>query len=276
MGLPGLILLVALALAFDFTNGFHDAANAIATVVATRVLPPLPAVLMAGAMNFLGAISGTAVATTIGKGLVDPTVVTQATVVAGLLAAIVWDLITWYFGLPSSSSHALIGGLVGAALASATTVQWHGVLTKVALPMVISPLVGFTLGYLVMTGMQWLFRAADAHRVARGMRRAQIASAASLAFGHGLQDAQKSMGIIVLGLVITGHQQKYTVPLWVIASCALALALGTYAGGLRIMRTLGRRIFPLTPPYGFSAEVSASSVLYLTAFVFAAPISTTM
>lgn len=135
-------------------------------------------------------------------------------------------------------------------------------LTKVVLPMVISPAVGFLLGYLVMTGMLWIFRAADAHRVTRGMRRAQILSAASLAFGHGLQDAQKSMGVIVLGLVITGHQTGYTVPFWVILSCALAL--GTYAGGLRIMRTLGRRIFPLTPPYGFSAEISAASVLYLT------------
>jgi PiT family inorganic phosphate transporter len=196
-------------------------------------------------------------------------------VAAGVLGAITWNLITWYFGLPSSSSHALIGGLVGAALASRTTVQWHGVVTKVLLPMVISPAVGFTLGYLIMTGMLWLFRSADAHRVTRGMRRAQILSSASLAFGHGLQDAQKSMGVIVLGLVITGHQQDYTVPLWVILLCACALALGTYSGGLRIMRTLGRRIFPLTPPYGFSAEISAASVLYLTAFVFAAPISTT-
>src|SRR5207248_1695564 len=186
-----------------------------------------------------------------------------------------WNLITWYFGLPSSSSHALIGGLVGAALASATAVQWDGVVSKVVLPMVISPAVGFLLGYLVMIAMLWLFRAADAHRVARGMRRAQIFSAASLAFGHGLQDAQKSMGVIVLGLVITGHQQTYSVPFWVILACACALALGTYSGGLRIMRTLGRRIFPLTPPYGFAAEISGASVLYLTAFVFAAPISTT-
>jgi inorganic phosphate transporter, PiT family len=277
VGLTALVLLVVLALAFDFTNGFHDAANAIASAVSTKALSLRGALLLAGVMNLLGALAGTGVAVTVAKGVIAiPEPEHGVTVViAAVLGAITWNLTTWYFGLPSSSSHALIGGLVGAALASATTVQWHGVLTKVLLPMVISPAVGFLLGYLVMTGMLWLFRSADAHRVARGMRRAQIFSAASLAFGHGLQDAQKSMGVIVLGLVITGHQHDYTVPLWVILLCAIALAFGTYAGGLRIMRTLGRRIFPLTPPYGFAAEISAASILYLTAFVFAAPISTT-
>ena len=277
MGLPGLILLVALALAFDFTNGFHDAANAIASAVSTKALSLRGALLLAGVMNLLGALAGTGVAVTVAKGVIATPGPGQGltVVVAAVIGAITWNLITWYFGLPSSSSHALIGGLVGAALASATTVQWQGVLSKVVLPMVISPAVGFVLGYLVMTAMHWLLRAADAHRVARGMRRAQIFSAASLAFGHGLQDAQKSMGVIVLGLVITGYQKDYSVPFWVILACALALAAGTYAGGLRIMRTLGRRIFPLTPPYGFAAEISGASVLYLTAFVFAAPISTT-
>ncbi|MEV4314038.1 inorganic phosphate transporter [Actinocrispum sp. NPDC049592] len=272
-----LILLIVLALGFDFTNGFHDAANAIASAVSTKALSLRGALVLAGAMNLLGALAGTGVAVTVAKGVIATPAPDQGltVIIAAVIGAITWNLITWYFGLPSSSSHALIGGLVGAALASATTVQWSGVLEKVALPMIISPVVGFVLGYLVMTGMLWIFRAADAHRVARGMRRAQIFSAASLAFGHGLQDAQKSMGVIVLALVITGHQQDYSVPFWVILLCAMALAAGTYAGGLRIMRTLGRRIFPLTPPYGFSAEVSAASVLYLTAFVFAAPISTT-
>ncbi|TCO59300.1 inorganic phosphate transporter [Actinocrispum wychmicini] len=270
-----LLVLIVLSLAFDFTNGFHDAANAIASAVSTKALSLRGALVLAGIMNLAGALAGTGVAVTVAKGVISTPTHGVTVVIAAVLGAITWNLITWYFGLPSSSSHALIGGLVGAALASATTVQWGGVVEKVVLPMVISPAVGFILGYLVMTGMLWLFRSADAHRVSRGMRRAQILSAASLAFGHGLQDAQKSMGVIVLGLVITGRQTGFDVPFWVIALCALALAAGTYAGGLRIMRTLGRRIFPLTPPYGFAAEISASSVLYLTAFVFAAPISTT-
>ena len=277
MGMSVLIVLVVLSLAFDFTNGFHDAANAIASAVSTKALSLRGALLLAGVMNLFGALAGTGVAVTVAKGVISvPTGGHGLTVIiSAVVGAIVWNLITWYFGLPSSSSHALIGGLVGAALASATTVQWSGVIDKVLIPMVISPAVGLLLGYLVMTGMLWLFRSANAHRVSRGMRRAQIFSAASLAFGHGLQDAQKSMGVIVLGLVITGQQADFSVPFWVILLCALALAGGTYAGGLRIMRTLGRRIFPLTPPYGFAAEISAASVLYLTAFVFAAPISTT-
>jgi PiT family inorganic phosphate transporter len=271
------LAVVLLAVTFDFTNGFHDAANAVASAVSTRALSLRGALGLAAVMNLLGALAGTGVAVTVAKGViaVPATGHGLTVVIAALVGAIVWNLITWYFGLPSSSSHALIGGLVGAALASATTVHWSGVLIKVVLPMVISPLVGLILGRLVMTGLLWTFRRADAHRAARGLRRAQVASAASLAFGHGLQDAQKSMGVIVLALVIAGRQADYTVPLWVILLCAAALAAGTWSGGLRIMRTVGRRIFHLTPPYGFAAELSASSVLYLTAFVFAAPISTT-
>jgi PiT family inorganic phosphate transporter len=273
----GLVTVVLLATLFDFTNGFHDAANAIASAVSTRALSLRAALLLAGVMNLLGALAGTGVAVTVAKGViaVPATNGGLTVVIAALIGAITWNLITWYFGLPSSSSHALIGGLVGAALASATTVQWLGVLKKVVLPMFISPVVGLVLGYLVMTAILWLFRSTDAHRAARGFRRAQIVSSASLAFGHGLQDAQKSMGVIVLALVIAGRQHDYSVPLWVILLCATALAAGTYSGGLRIMRTLGRRIFHLTPPYGFAAEISAASVLYLTAFVFAAPVSTT-
>lgn len=273
----GVVLVVLLALFFDYTNGFHDAANAIAPAVSTRALSLRAALLLAAVMNLVGALAGTGVAVTVAKGVIAlPTGTAALTVViAALIGAITWNLTTWYFGLPSSSSHALIGGLVGAALASANQVQWLGVLKKVVLPMFISPMVGFLLGYLVMTGLLWAFRRAESHRAARNIRRAQIVSAASLAFGHGLQDAQKSMGVIVLALVVAGHQQDFTVPLWVILSCALALAAGTYSGGLRIMRTLGRRIFNLTPPYGFAAEISAASVLYTTAFVFAAPVSTT-
>jgi PiT family inorganic phosphate transporter len=185
-------------------------------------------------------------------------------------------LITWYFGLPSSSSHALIGGLVGAALASAGTVKWAGVVEKVVIPMIVSPLVGFTAAYLLMIAILWSFRRSNPHRVTRGFRLAQTVSAAAMALGHGLQDAQKTMGVIVLALFVGGYQSNAEhVPWWVIVLAASALSLGTYAGGWRIMRTLGRRIIHVDPPRGFAAETTASAVLYTTAFVFAAPISTT-
>jgi PiT family inorganic phosphate transporter len=272
-----LVLVIVLALGFDYTNGFHDAANAIASAVSTKALSLRGALALAATMNLIGALAGTGVAVTVAKGIIDtPHSEHGLTVVGGaLVGAILWNLTTWYFGLPSSSSHALIGGMVGSALASSTTVHWAGVLEKVVIPMVLSPLVGLTLGYLVMIALMWIFQRSNPHRANRLFRRAQIVSASSLALGHGLQDAQKSMGIIVLALVVTGHQDGYHVPIWVILACATALAAGTWSGGLRIMRTLGRRIFHLTPAHGFAAEVSASSVLYLTAFVFAAPVSTT-
>ena len=200
----------------------------------------------------------------------------MAVVLAALVGATAWNFITWYFGLPSSSSQALIGGLVGAGLASSSTVHWTtGVVDKVIIPMILSPTVGLVGGYLLMVIALWLLRKANPHRVDRGFRIAQVFPATSLALGHGLQDAQKSMGIIVLALVTAGHQQNYEVPIWVVLLCALALAAGTYSGGWRIMRTLGRRIFPLRPVHGFVAEMTASTVLYLTAIVIAAPISTT-
>jgi len=272
-----LILVILLVTGFDYTNGFHDAANAIASAVSTRALSLRGALGLAAIMNLIGALAGTGVAVTVAKGIIDTPHSSHGMAVVGaaLVGAILWNITTWYFGLPSSSSHALIGGMVGAALASATTVHWDGVLTKVVIPMILSPLVGMTLGYFVMIGLMWAFHRANPHRAGRLLRRAQIASASSLALGHGLQDAQKSMGVIVLALVVTGHQDDYHVPYWVILLCATALAAGTWSGGLRIMRTLGRRIFHLTPPHGFAAEISASSVLYLTAFVFAAPVSTT-
>jgi PiT family inorganic phosphate transporter len=272
-----LIVVVAIALIFDYTNGFHDAANAIATSVSTRALTPRAALILAAVMNLLGALLGTEVAKTVSEVITPPTGLHGLTVVgAGVFGAIVWNLITWYFGLPSSSSHALIGGAVGAGLASASTVNWEKVVDKVAIPMVVSPLVGFAAAYLVMVAILWIFRRAHPGRMSRRFRIAQSLSAASMALGHGLQDAQKTMGIIVLALLATGHHGPGDgVPLWVILLCAGALSAGTYAGGWRIMRTLGRKVIELDPPKGFAAELTASAVLYSTAFIWHAPISTT-
>jgi PiT family inorganic phosphate transporter len=273
------ILVIAVAVAFDYTNGFHDAANAIATSVSTRALTPRVALLLAAAMNFLGAFLGTKVAETVGSGIIeapDKSVSGLLVVLAALLGAISWNLITWYFGLPSSSSHALIGGLIGAGLAGGVVVQWQGIVDKVLLPMVISPLVGFTLAGLLMIGLLWVFRSRAPGRVNRGFRGAQTVSAAAMALGHGLQDAQKTMGVIFLALVTYGAvDADDPIPVWVIVLAATAISLGTYSGGWRVMRTLGRRIIHLDPPRGFAAETTASAVLYTTAYVFAAPISTT-
>jgi PiT family inorganic phosphate transporter len=272
-----LIAVVVIALVFDYTNGFHDAANAIATSVSTRALTPRVALIMAALMNLLGALLGTEVAKTVSEVITPPTGLHGLTVVgAGVFGAITWNLITWYFGLPSSSSHALIGGAVGAGLASASTVNWDKVVDKVAIPMVASPLVGFAAAYLVMVAILWIFRRAHPGRMSRRFRIAQSLSAASMALGHGLQDAQKTMGIIVLALLTTGHHAESDgVPLWVVLVCAGALSAGTYAGGWRIMRTLGRKVIELDPPKGFAAELTASGVLYSTAFIWHAPISTT-
>jgi phosphate/sulfate permease len=270
-----LIAVVAVALFFDFTNGFHDAANAIATSVSTRALSPRVAVLFAAALNFAGAFVSLKVAATVAKGIVDPAGITLRVVLAGLIGAIAWNLITWYFGLPSSSSHALIGGLVGAALAASQTVQWSGVMDKVVVPMVLSPLVGFGLAYLAMVALLWGFRRAQPGRANRHFRRAQIGSAALMSFGHGTQDAQKTMGVITLALVTSGHLASFDVPLWVVLTSAAAISAGTYAGGWRIMRTMGRRIIHLTPADGVTAQTVASSVMLSTAYVYAVPVSTT-
>jgi phosphate/sulfate permease len=196
-------------------------------------------------------------------------------VLSGLIGAIVWNLITWYFGLPSSSSHALIGGLVGAALAGAESVQWMGIVDKVVIPMVLSPLIGFALGYVFMLAILWSFRNRNAHRTERGFRRAQIVSSAAMAFGHGTQDAQKTMGIITLALFTAGEIKSFDVPFWVIVASALAISAGTYSGGFRIIRTLGRRVIQLDPAGGFAAQTVASGVMIATATVFAVPVSTT-
>ncbi|HLZ37307.1 MAG TPA: inorganic phosphate transporter [Mycobacteriales bacterium] len=273
----GLAAIVAIALVFDYTNGFHDAANAIATSVSTRALTPRIALAMAAVMNLAGALTATGVAKTVGSGIIDaPTGVHGLVVVfSALVGAIAWNLLTWYFGLPSSSSHALIGGLVGAALASAGTVKWNGVFEKVALPMVLSPLAGFVLGFLIMLGLLWLLRNGNPSRLNRNFRGLQTISAAFMAWSHGAQDAQKTMGVITLALVTTGHLSTFEVPLWVIVAAAGAISLGTYAGGWRIMRTLGRRVIQLDPPRGFAAETTASAVLLTAAYVYAVPVSTT-
>ncbi|MDI2131730.1 inorganic phosphate transporter [Yinghuangia seranimata] len=271
------IAIVVIALAFDYTNGFHDAANAIATSVSTRALTPRAALAMAAVMNLAGAFAGEQVAKTVGKGIIAAPQGDQGLVIvaAALFGAIAWNLITWRLGLPSSSTHALIGGLVGAALAGAQTVYWSGVVDKVVIPMIVSPIIGFTVAYLLMVAILWAFRRRNPHKVTRGFRVAQTVSAAGMAFGHGLQDAQKTMGLIVMALVVGGYQTDYDVPIWVTVAAACAISAGTYAGGWRIMRTLGRRIIELDPPRGFAAEATAAGVLYTTAFVYQAPVSTT-
>jgi PiT family inorganic phosphate transporter len=332
--LVAVIAVIVAAMVFDYTNGFHDAANAIATSVSTRALTPGVALLVAAIGNFVGAQFGAKVAKTVGDGLVSlpPGLASLGVVFAGVLGAIVWNLLTWYFGLPSSSSHALFGGLVGATLfATGGHVKWGNIFNKVIVPMVASPLVGFILGAVVMFLLLWTVKgltvfgrprtaataplpvrepalvgargtapetAADVDTVPRpgfveGMRRrvsravhprplnrlfrrAQTFSAAAMAIGHGMQDAAKTMGIIVLALYTGGMQSSPTdIPQWVYYSSATMLALGTYSGGWRIIRTLGRRIIHLGPPEGFAAETVASSVLYYNALVLGAPISTT-
>jgi PiT family inorganic phosphate transporter len=273
----GLLLIIAVALAFDYTNGFHDSANAIATTISTKAMTPRAALALAAIMNVVGALVSTKVAATVGAGIIDAPVGTGGLVVvfSALLGAIAWNLLTWYFGLPSSSSHALIGGLVGAAIAASQTVQWDGVLDKVIIPMVLSPLVGFGLAYLAMVGVLWVFRKAQPGRANRNFRHAQVGSAALMAFGHGTQDAQKTMGVITLALVTSGHLGSFHVPVWVILASAAAISLGTYSGGWRIMRTMGRRIIHLTPADGVTAQTIASTVMLSTAYVYAVPVSTT-
>lgn len=271
------IVIVAVALAFDYTNGFHDAANAIATAVSTRAMTPRIALAMAAVMNVLGALVSTKVAATVGKGIINPPTGRDGLIIvmAALLGAIVWNLGTWWFGLPSSSSHALIGGLIGAALAGSEGVKWSNMVDKVVIPMVGSPLTGLVLGYLFMLLLLWMFRRSNYHRTHRRFRWAQVVSSAAMAFGHGSQDAQKTMGVIALTLVVSGHLgREEAIPLWVILSAAGAIAAGTYAGGWRIMRTMGRRIYSLNPVSGFAAQSVASGVLFTTA-QFGLPISTT-
>ena len=278
MHAAGLVTVVLIALAFDFTNGFHDSANAIASSISTRALSPRVALGVAAVFNLLGAtLFSPKVAKTVGSGIIDPgrgyhLLVTLA---AALLGAITWNLVTWYFGLPSSSTHSLIGGLVGAGLASSTTVHWHVIVKKVLIPMVVSPLVGFLAGAVVILAILWTFRRAKPRPVNHAFRRLQPLAAAAISLAHGMQDAQKTMGVIALALLAGHPDRTFSVPLWVKISAAAAIALGTYSGGWRIIRTLGRRIIKLDPPRGFAVDVTAAAILTFAAQNASAPVSTT-
>ncbi len=269
---------VVLAMGFTYTNGFHDAANAIATSVSTRALTPRIALALAAVMNLVGGFAGVRVAQTIGGDIIEvPMGGTGVAICAGaLIGASLWNLLTWWRGLPSSSSHALIGGLCGAALAGGATVKWDSILDNVVVPMAVSPVLGLVGGFALMTAILWAFRRASPGPTARGFRYAQTVSAAAMAFGHGMQDAAKTAGVVALTLVASGHRpaDDLSIPWWVIALSAVVLSLGTYAGGWRIMRTLGRRIVDVDPPHGFAAETTAAAVLWA-ATATGAPISTT-
>jgi PiT family inorganic phosphate transporter len=272
------VLIVLVALIFDFINGFHDAANSIATVVSTRVLSPLQAVVWAAFFNFVAAFGfGVHVANTVGKGVVHADIVDQWVILAGLTGAITWDLITWWWGLPTSSSHALIGGFAGAAVVKAGfgSLVASG-LVKIGVFMVLAPLIGFSVGFLMMLLTMWVFRRQTPGRVDRIFRRGQLVSAAAYSLGHGTNDAQKTMGIIAVLLFTTGHLEgsQFYVPFWVIMAAHAALALGTMTGGWRIVKTMGMRITKLRPVGGFSAETAGALTLISTA-VAGIPVSTT-
>lgn len=271
-----LVVVIVLAVIFDYINGFHDSANAIATSVATRALRPRTAVLMAAVMNFAGAFAGTAVAKTIGAGLVDVSTTTEAVVAAALIGAIAWNLLTWWFAIPSSSSHALIGGLLGATIIAAGVgaLNIEGIVNKVLIPMFTSPLAGFVLGLLLMVLLARMFFRAPRRPMSRIFRKAQVFSAGYMAFAHGSNDAQKTMGIITLALFAAGVIHDDTVPVWVIVVAASAMSLGTAAGGWRIMKTMGQRVVELEPVHGFAAETTAATVLLATAQL-GMPVSTT-
>jgi len=273
-----LVAVVAVALFFDFTNGFHDTANSIATSVSTRALAPRPAVLSAAILNVAGAFVSFEVAATVAKGIVMPDVITLDVVLAGLVGAITWNLITWYLGLPSSSSHALIGGIVGSSIAASgfDVVQWRGLVEKVAIPSLAAPLLGIVGAAALMVGLMWIVRRRAPGTVNRVFRRLQLVSGGFVAFTHGTNDAQKTMGIIALALVVSGHLEADfdRPPLWVIVSAALAMGAGTYAGGWRIIKTLGTRIAKLDPPRGFAAQTATAGILWGTAH-YGFPVSTT-
>jgi PiT family inorganic phosphate transporter len=271
-----LVVVVLVALGFDFTNGFHDTANAVATSVSTRALSPRLAVLVAAVANLAGAFVTTAVAKTIGKGIIDTGLATEKTVLAALLGAIVWNLITWWLGLPSSSSHALIGGLVGAALAQSGTagVQWHGLVHNVALPAIVAPAVAFAVAFALLLVILWALVWITPSLANRTFRLGQLGSGTWVAFTHGANDAQKTMGVIALALFESGHISHFYIPTWVIVAAGLAIAAGTYVGGWRIMRTLGQRVVNMDPASGFAAQMTAGATIYV-ATRLGYPLSTT-
>ncbi|GDX82620.1 inorganic phosphate transporter [Deltaproteobacteria bacterium] len=271
-----IVLVVIAALVFTFTNGFHDTANAIATVVSTGVLRPRTAVMMAAVLNLVGAFMGTAVAKTISKDLIDPEVATQLVVLAALVGAIAWNLFTWYFGIPSSSSHALVGGLVGAAWASGgpQSILWAGVNKKVVVPLVVSPFLGFFASFVVMVAVTWMVRRARPSLINSVFRKLQLLSSAFMAWSHGTNDAQKSVGVVTLALLAGQPSSDAHAPTWVIVACALAMGGGTAMGGWGIIKTMGSKIFKLRPIHGFVAETTAATVIELCT-IFGLPTSTT-
>ena len=271
-----LVIVIIVALAFDFTNGFHDTANYVATWVGTRALSPRLAVAVSAAANLAGAFVTTAVAKTVGSGIIDTGLATEKTVLAALFGAIAWNLVTWWFGLPSSSTHALIGGLIGAAVVQSgySGVQWHGVWEKVVVPGAISPLVGVAGAFLLVLLIYRFFIKLSPGVANRGFRYGQLATGTWVAFTHGANDAQKTMCVIALALYTNGNISEIYVPTWVKIAAGLTIAAGTYAGGWRIIRTLGQRIYKMQPEHGFAAQLSAGTTLYVgTHFGF--PISTT-
>jgi len=270
-----LVLVIFAALAFDYINGFHDTANAIATCVSTRALSVKTAIFMAAILNFAGAMVSTKVAATIGKGIVDKDNVTQMVVLAGILGAIIWDIITWYYGLPSSSSHAIIGGIMGAVMAHAgiAALHWAG-LKKIILALIISPIVGTLFGFFFMVVIFWVFRKSAPSGLNKNFRRLQVLSAAFMAFSHGTADAQKSMGVITMALLSFGVIPVFDVPVWVKIACAVAMGIGTAAGGWRIIKTVGHDFVKLQPVHGFCVETASAGVI-LGASSIGMPVSTT-
>jgi PiT family inorganic phosphate transporter len=259
-----LVVTVVFALLFDFTNGFHDTANAVATSVSTRALSPRLAVLVAAIANLAGAFVTTAVAKTVGQGIIDSGLATEKTVLAAVLGAIVWNLITWWLGLPSSSSHALIGGLIGAALAQSgeSGVLWHGVAHKVVIPAIWAPAIAFAGGFLLLLAILWGFQWLTPGVANRSFRLGQLASGTWMAFTHGANDAQKTMGVIALALFAEGRISSFYIPTWVKIAAGLAIAAGTYSGGWRIMRTLGQRVYQMQPAGGFASQLTAGAVIW--------------
>lgn len=273
-----IIVVIILALAFDFINGFHDTANAIATSVGTKILTPGQALLMAAVLNFIGAMLNTEVAKTIGKGIINEGVATPEIVALALVGAIIWNLITWYLGIPSSSSHALIGGLIGTSITASSlrlsAVNWSGFFHKIIIPLITSPIAGLVFGYLFMLILMWIFHKATHKKVSGIFKKLQICSAAFMSYSHGANDAQKSMGVITMALLAGGFIKNFTIPWEVKLACAVAMSLGTLSGGWKIIKTMGVNMIKLEPIDGFAAETGAALTIQA-ATALGAPVSTT-
>ena len=271
------VLIVIAVLAFDFINGFHDTAVAVATSISTRALTPKTAIILCAIFNFIGAFSGTAVAKTVGANIVNQADIKQWVILGVLISAIAWNLITWYFGIPSSSSHALIGALVGGGIAytgNFNVVNWYNLFHSVIMWIFIAPVIGFTVGYLLMVALNWILKPFNIRFVNKLFLKLQILAGAFMAYEHGGNDAQKSMGMITMALLSGGFISSFHVPTWVVVACALAMALGTAAGGKKIIKTMGSGMAKLTPVNGFTAQTGGAAVIFLATF-FHAPVSTT-